>query len=69
MVIIMDMVAQTNIWSIIAASGLRGPEIANKVLPGLGIFLVVLVVIGGLAFNIGNCGGVALGLNAIFGLN
>ena len=38
-------------------------------LPGLGVFLVVLVVIGGLAFNIGNCGGVALGLNAIFGLN
>ena len=69
MVIIMDMIAQTNIWSIIAASGLRGPEIANKVLPGLGVFLVVLVVIGGLAFNIGNCGGVALGLNAIFGLN
>ena len=69
MVIIMDMIAQTNIWSVIAASGLRGPEIANKVLPGLGVFLVVLVVIGGLAFNVGNCGGVALGLDAMFGLN
>ena len=69
MVIIMDMIAQTNIWSVIAASGLRGPEIANKVLPGLGVFLVILVVIGGLAFNVGNCGGVALGLDAMFGLN
>lgn len=68
-VIIMDMIAQTNIWSIIGASGLRGPEIANKVLPGLGIFLVILVVIGGLAFNIGNVGGVALGLDSMFGLN
>ena len=69
MVIIMDMIAQTNIWSVIAASGLRGPEIANKVLPGLGVLLVILVVIGGLAFNIGNVGGVSLGLNAMFGLH
>ena len=67
-VIIMDMIAQTNVWSIIGASGLRGQEIANKVLPGLGYFLVVLVVIGGLAFNIGNVGGVALGLEALLGL-
>ena len=41
-VIIMDMIAQTNVWSIIGASGLRGQEIANKVLPGLGYLLIVL---------------------------
>ena len=57
-VIIMDMIAQTNVWSIVGVSGLRGQEIANKVLPGLGYLLVVLVVLGGLAFNIGNVGGV-----------
>ncbi|MBQ2739590.1 MAG: divalent metal cation transporter, partial [Oscillibacter sp.] len=68
-VIIADMIAQTNVWSIIGASGLRGPEIANKVLPGLGVALVVMVAIGGLAFNIGNVGGVALGLDALLGLN
>lgn len=68
-VILMDMIAQTNIWSIIGASGLRGQEIANRVLPGLGYVLIVLVVIGGLAFNIGNVGGVALGFNAMVGLN
>ncbi len=67
-VIIMDMIAQTNVWSIIGASGLRGPAIANKVLPGLGIFLTVLIVIGGLSFNIGNVGGVSMGLFSIFGL-
>ena len=67
-VIIMDMIAQTNVWSIIGASGLRGQEIANKVLPGLGYLLIVLVVIGGLAFNIGNVGGVALGFNAAIGI-
>ena len=68
-VIIADMIAQTNVWSIIGASGLKGPEIANKVLPGLGVVLVVMVCIGGLAFNIGNIGGVALGFDALIGLN
>ena len=29
----------------------------------------ILVAIGGLAFNVGNVGGVALGFNAMFGLN
>ena len=67
-VIIMDVIAQTNVWSIIGASGLRGQEIANKVLPGLGVFLAILVAIGGLAFNIGNVGGVSLGLNALAGI-
>ena len=68
-VIIMDAVAQSNIWSIIGVSGMRGQEIANTVLPGLGVFLTILVVLGGLAFNIGNVGGVALGLDALLGIN
>lgn len=67
-VIIMDMIAQTNVWSIVGVSGLRGQEIANKVLPGLGYLLVALVVLGGLAFNIGNVGGVSLGFNAMIGI-
>ena len=62
------MIAQTNVWSIVGVSGLRGQEIANKVLPGLGYLLVVLVVLGGLAFNIGNVGGVSLGFNAMIGI-
>ena len=67
-VVIMDVIAQTNVWSVIGASGLRGQDIANKILPGLGVFLAVLVSIGGLAFNIGNVGGVSLGLNALAGI-
>lgn len=67
-VVIMDVIAQTNVWSVIGASGLRGQDIANKLLPGLGVFLAILVSIGGLAFNIGNVGGVALGLNALAGI-
>ncbi len=67
-VVIMDVIAQTNVWSVIGASGLRGQDIANRLLPGLGVFLAILVSIGGLAFNIGNVGGVSLGLNALAGI-
>ena len=42
---------------------------ANKLLPGLGVVIAILVAIGGLAFNVGNVGGVALGFNAMFGLD
>ena len=66
--IFMDIVAQTNIWSIIGVSGMRAQDIANKMLPGLGVFLAIIVSIGGLAFNVGNVGGVALGFNAMIGL-
>ena len=67
--LLLDIVAQMNVWRIIGVSGLRGQEIANKVLPGLGIVLAVLIVIGGLAFNIGNVAGAGLGLNAMLGLD
>lgn len=66
--ILMDVTAQMNIWSIIGVSGMRAQDIANKLLPGLGIFLAIIVAIGGLAFNVGNVGGVALGFNAMIGL-
>ena len=66
--IIMDITAQMNIWSIIGVSGMRAQDIANKLLPGLGVFLAIIVSIGGLAFNVGNVGGVALGFNAMIGL-
>ena len=66
--IFMDVVAQTNIWSIIGVAGMRAQDIANKLLPGLGVFLAIIVAIGGLAFNVGNVGGVALGFNAMIGL-
>lgn len=60
--------AQLNVWRIIGVSGLRGQDIANKVFPGLGHLIAILIVIGGLAFNIGNIGGAGLGLNALFGI-
>lgn len=67
--IIMATITQLNVWSIIGVSGMKGQDIANKVLPGLGYFVAFLVALGGLAFNIGNVGGAALGLNVLFGVD
>ena len=66
--ILMDITAQMNIWSVIGVSGMRAQDVANKMVPGLGVLLAILVSIGGLAFNVGNVGGVALGFNAMIGL-
>lgn len=67
--LILDVIAQLNVWRVIGVSGLRGQDIANKVLPGLGFVLAILIVIGGLAFNIGNVAGAGLGLNAMLGID
>lgn len=67
--VILSLIAQLNVWRVIGVSGLRGQEIANTVLPGLGYFIAFLVALGGLAFNIGNVGGAAMGLQVIFGLD
>ena len=66
--IILDIGAQLNIWRIITVSGLRAQDIGNAVLPGLGTGVSVLVVLGGLAFNIGNIAGCGLGLQALLGI-
>lgn len=67
--VIIALVAQLNIWRVIGATGLRGQDLANKVLPGLGIFIAIMVSFGGLVFNIGNVGGAALGLDAMMGID
>lgn len=67
--VIMSFVAQLNVWRVLAISKMRGQDIANKVLPGLGYFITFLVCLGGLAFNIGNVGGAALGFQVLFDLD
>ncbi|GHE41919.1 NRAMP family divalent metal transporter [Sphingobacterium griseoflavum] len=67
--ILIDIGVQLNIWRVIAVSKKRAQDIANMVLPGLGGFIALLIVFGGLAFNIGNVGGAGLGLEALFGLD
>lgn len=67
--IILDIGTQLNIWRIIGVSKKRGQDIANMVLPGLGYFVSFLILLGGLAFNIGNIAGAGLGFNVVFGVS
>lgn len=66
--IILSAIAQVNIWRVLCVSGMRGQDVANKLLPGLGYFVSFMVALGGLVFNIGNVGGGALGFNTLLGI-
>lgn len=65
---LISLVVQMNVWRIVCISGLHGQDIANKLLPGLGLVLTLLMLVGGIVFSIGNVGGGALGLQTICGL-
>ncbi len=67
--VVLDAIAQLNIWRIIAVADQPAQDIANKVFPGLGYFISFLVFLGGMAFNIGNIAGAGLGLNVLFGVS
>ena len=66
--VILAAIVQLNVWRVLCVSGMRGQDVANKVLPGLGYVIAFLVVAGGLVFNIGNVGGGALGFNSLLGI-
>lgn len=66
--VILATIVQLNVWRVLCVSGMRGQDVANKVLPGLGYVIAFLVVAGGLVFNIGNVGGGALGFNSLLGI-
>lgn len=66
--IIMDIGVQLNVWRVVAVSRLRAQELANRVFPGVGYLLSLLIIMGGLAFNIGNIGGAGLGMESMLSL-
>ncbi len=67
--ILIDFVVQSNIWRIVTVSGKRAGELANAAIPGSGFVLSVLIILGGLVFNVGNIAGTGLGLDAMIGLD
>ncbi len=67
--ILLDIGVQLNTWRVLTMSGLRAQDLSNQLLPGLGYFLAALIVLGGLAFNIGNIAGCGLGLNVLTGVS
>jgi Mn2+/Fe2+ NRAMP family transporter len=64
---LLDIGAQVNTWRILTVSEMRAQDISNKLLPGLGYGIALLVVLGGFAFNIGNIAGCGLGVNVLTG--
>lgn len=66
--ILLDAGAQVNIWRVVSASGLHVQDLADRVFPGAGRLLALMVVVGGLAFNIGNLAGAGMGLRVITGM-
>lgn len=67
--VVLDAIAQLNIWRIITVADRPAQDIANMVFPGLGYFISFLVFLGGMAFNIGNIAGAGLGLNVLLGVS
>ncbi|OEE63802.1 hypothetical protein A1OK_18510 [Enterovibrio norvegicus FF-454] len=58
-----------NLWRIVGVSGLRIQDIANKIAPGAGYFIGILLALGAVAFNFGNVSGAALGINVLNGVD
>ena len=67
--VLIDIGAQLNTWRVLTISGMRAQDVSNALLPGLGYFLSLMVVLGGFAFNVGNIAGTALGLNVLTGIS
>lgn len=65
--VLVDLAVQVNVWRVLGVSGRRGQDLASALRPGLGAVLAVLIVQGGLVFNVGNLAGCGLGL-AVFGV-
>lgn len=63
--IVLDIVVQLNIWRIVLHSGQRAPVLVNRVVPGAGMVLALLIAVGGLFFNMGNLAGAGLALQGL----
>ncbi|MFW0183416.1 NRAMP family divalent metal transporter [Rothia sp. CCM 9417] len=67
--VLIDVAVQLNVWRVIGVSGRKAQELANSLIPGLGIFLAILVALGGFVFNVGNVAGGGLGMNSMLGMD
>ena len=67
--ILIDIIVQQNIWRMVSATGRFATELANTAIPFSGHLLAVLVIFGGLVFNVGNIAGTGLGLSSMAGID
>lgn len=67
--VVIDIAVQLNVWRVIGVSGQKAQQLSNAVFPGLGVFLAILVALGGFVFNVGNVAGGGLGLHAMLDMD
>jgi len=67
--VIIDIIVQLNIWRIIMVSQENAATVAGRSVKGGGMLLALLVVSGGIVFNIGNISGCGLALEALAGID
>jgi Mn2+/Fe2+ NRAMP family transporter len=67
--IVLDIVVQLNVWRVVSVAEVRAQDLANKFIPGAGYVLAFLIVVGGLAFNIGNIAGAGMGIQVLSGID
>lgn len=67
--ILLDIGTQLNIWRVVSVSRKPAQDLANELFFGMGYLLAFLIVVGGLAFNIGNVAGAGLGFKVLFGID
>ncbi|MCA0362911.1 MAG: divalent metal cation transporter [Bacteroidetes bacterium] len=67
--VVIDILAQNSIWKAIGISGKNIQTLGDGLFFGLGTLVSILVILGGLVFNIGNVAGTGLAMETIFGIN
>lgn len=67
--VVIDIGVQLNVWRMITMREQRAQDLANRVFPGMGMVLALLIGFGGLVFNIGNIAGAGLGLKVMTGMH
>lgn len=67
--VIIDFIVQMNVWRMLSLSGKYVFQLVGQAVPYSGHVLAVLIIFGGLVFNVGNIAGAGLGLNAALGLD
>jgi Mn2+/Fe2+ NRAMP family transporter len=67
--VVIDILAQNSIWKAIGISGKNIQTLGDGLFLGLGTLVSILVILGGLVFNIGNVAGTGLAMETIFGIN
>lgn len=66
---IIELGIQMNIWRILTVAKTPAHLVINKIIPNFGTFMSVVVLLGGIAFNIINISGLGIGISLLFNVD